>query len=472
MTSPTDPPGTGPSAEPSSEPGTVPGTDATETDARGLSRRGLLGLVGGGIATAGIAGAAGFGVGRRTADPSAPSSATRTYPFAGTHQAGIVTPAQDRVYLAAFDVTTTDRDDVVDLLRRWTTMAARLTAGLAAGDLGFASGPYDAPPDDTGEAADLPAAGLTLTVGFGRSLFVGTDGVTDRFGLAGRLPGALAPLPHFSGDALEAARSDGDLIVQACADDPQVAVHAVRNLSRAAFGTAHIRWTQLGYGRTSSTSTAQATPRNLFGFKDGTANIMAEETSALDDFVWVQPDDARADAAAGTDSSWITGGAYLVGRRIRMTLETWDRSALREQETTIGRTKAEGAPLSGGQEHTEPDFQLAGRGGVPLIDPASHVRLAHPTSNDGSRILRRGYNFTDGNDPLGRLDAGLYFIAFTRDPRVHYVPMQAALATHDLMSEYLLHTGSALFAVPPGVPRISADGSLVGGAFWGSTLFA
>ncbi|MFF1529641.1 iron uptake transporter deferrochelatase/peroxidase subunit [Cellulomonas sp. NPDC058312] len=446
-----------------------PAAPAGDDRPRGLSRRAVL--LGGGAAAgaAAVAGAA-FAGGRATAPDRAAAVEARTYPFAGAHQAGIVTPAQDRLYVAAFDLTTTDRAALVDLLRTWTTMAARLTAGLGAGPLGFDRGSYDAPPDDTGEAADLPPAGLTLTFGFGRSLFVGADGGSDPFGLAGRLPGALAPLPHFPGDALDADRSDGDLVVQACSDDAQVAFHAVRNLSRAAFGTARIRWAQLGYGRTSSTSTAQQTPRNLFGFKDGTANIMAEEATALEDHVWVQAADARADT--GTDSAWMTGGTYLTGRRIRMTVETWDRSSLREQERVVGRTKGSGSPLSGGVEHTAPDFERAGSDGTPLIDPASHVRLAHPTSNGGTRMLRRGYTFTDGNDALGRLDAGLYFIAFTRDPRTHYVPVQQALAQQDLMSEYLQHTASAQFAVPPGVPRIAPDGSLVDDSYVGAGLLA
>jgi deferrochelatase/peroxidase EfeB len=437
---------------------------------RGLSRRALL--LGGGVAAAGAAAVAGgaFAAGRGTAPDRAATAESRTYPFAGAHQAGVVTPAQDRLYLAAFDLTTQDRDALVDLLGTWTTMAARLTQGQGAGPVGFASGSYDAPPDDTGEAADLPPAGLTLTFGFGRSLFVGADGVSDPFGLAGRLPGALAALPHFAGDALDPARSDGDLVVQACSDDAQVAFHAVRNLSRAAFGTARIRWAQLGYGRTSSTSTAQQTPRNLFGFKDGTANVMAEEQDALAEHVWVPASDAAADAEAGTDSAWMTGGTYLTGRRIRMTVETWDRSSLREQERLVGRTKASGAPLSGGEEHTEPDFDRLGSDGAPLIDPASHVRLAHPSANDGARMLRRGYTFTDGNDALGRLDAGLYFIAFTRDPRTHFVPVQQRLAAQDLLVEYLQHTASAQFAVPPGVPDVRADGSLVDDAYVGSTL--
>ncbi|MCV2393509.1 iron uptake transporter deferrochelatase/peroxidase subunit [Actinotalea sp. M2MS4P-6] len=431
---------------------------------QGVSRRGALA---GGLALGGLLAAGGFAGGRASAPDPGLATEQRTYPFAGTHQAGIVTPQQDRMYLAAFDLTTDDRAALVDLLRRWTTTAARLTQGLFATATGFASGPYDAPPEDTGEAADLPASGLTVTVGFGRSLFVGTDGRTDRFGLAGHLPDALAALPHFPGDQLDAAICDGDLLVQACADDPQVAVHAIHTLSRAAFGTARVRWTQLGFGRTSATSTAQSTPRNLFGFKDGTANVKAEEAAALEDHVWVQPSDAEAHAG---DSAWMTGGTYFVGRRIRMLMETWDRTSLREQETTIGRSKREGAPLSGGTEHTAPDFAAAGGDGRPLIDATSHVHLAHPSANDGVRMLRRGYTFTDGNDAQGHLDAGLYFIAYVRDPRTGFVPVQQRLASADRLSEYLKHTGSALFAVPPGVARIGTDAALSGGEFLGSTL--
>ncbi len=432
--------------------------------ARTLSRRSVLGLAGAGLAAVGLGGVSGYGVaaartsGAPTAAPGASGAAL--YPFTGAHQAGIVTPAQDRLHFAAFDVTTTSRTALESLLRRWTHAADRMVRGLPAGDA--TTTPYDAPPQDTGEADDLPPAGLTITFGFGPSLFTDADG-RDRFGLAGRRPALLEDLPHFPGDTLDPARSGGDLCIQACADDPQVAVHAVRNLSRLAFGTAAIRWSQLGYGRTSSTSSAQTTPRNLFGFKDGTANIMAEESAALTEHVWVgADDDARA--------AWLAGGSYLVARRIRMTIETWDRASLREQETLVGRTKASGAPLSGGTEHTAPDFALAGRGGAPLIDPASHVALAHPDHNDGARMLRRGYNYTDGSDQLGRLDAGLFFLAFVRDPARQYVPMQTAMARHDLLVEYLRHTGSGLFAVPPGVPD-GARLSPTDGAFVGQALF-
>jgi deferrochelatase/peroxidase EfeB len=322
-----------------------------------------------------------------------------------------------------------------------------MTAGREIGTGGATSGDYEAPPEDTGEASDLSASHLTVTVGFGRTLFE-QDG-KDRFGLAARRPAALIELPHFPGDALEESRSGGDIIVQACADDPQVAVHAVRNLARIAFGRARLRWSQIGFGRTSSTSTAQTTPRNLFGFKDGTANVKNEDTDALAKQVWVS-------GAQGAEA-WMNGGSFLVARRIRMHIETWDRTSLREQEAVVGRTKREGAPLSGGKEFSEPDFALQGRDG-PLVPADSHVALAHPSNNGGIRMLRRGFNYTDGSDGLGRLDAGLFFIAFVVDPRTHYVPMQTAMARNDALAEYLKHTGSGLFAVPPGV----AEGGYLG----------
>ena len=224
--------------------------------------------------------------------------------------------------------------------------------------------------------------------------------------------------------------------------DPQVAVHAIRNLARIGFGTVSVRWSQLGFGRTSSTSTSQQTPRNLFGFKDGTKNVKAEEADALDAHVWVADGD---DPAAG----WLTGGSYLAARRVNMTIEVWDRQPLGDQEQFVGRTKAEGAPLSGGGEHADPDFSMKGRGG-PLVPADSHVSVVHPDHHGGVRMLRRGYNFVDGTDEFGGLNAGLFFLAFVRDPRTHFIPVQNAMAQHDALMEYLEFTGSALYAVPPG----------------------
>lgn len=416
----------------------------------GVSRRAMLGTAGavaGGLALAG----GGFAAGRATASPLQRNA----YEFFGAHQSGILTPQQDRLHFAAFDITTDSRARVVSLLRRWTEAAARLMSGSELGS-GAAGGAYAAPPDDTGEALGLPASGLTLTFGFGPGLF------DSRFGLGSRRPEQLIDLPQFSGDTLDERFVGGDLCIQACADDPQVAVHAIRNLSRLAFGDAAIRWAQLGFGRTSSTTRAQHTPRNFMGFKDGTANLRAEDTEKVDRWVWAQEQDGQA---------WMAGGSYLVARRIRILAEIWDRTSLQEQEATVGRTKGSGAPLSGGSEFTEPDFEATGRGGAPLIRPDSHVALAHPSAHGGAMMLRRGYNFTDGADALGRLDAGLFFLAYVRDPREQFVPVQNALSSSDVMTvEYLRTTGSALFAVPRGV----APGSALGpeGAYVGQELFA
>ncbi|WP_123519391.1 iron uptake transporter deferrochelatase/peroxidase subunit [Frigoribacterium sp. PhB24] len=427
----------------------------TVADGGGLSRRGLLGLVGTGVG----AGVLGVGVGIGTdravqAHATGSSGAAAAYPFFGRHQSGIVTAAQDRLHFASFDVADgVSRAELVELLKDWSHAASRLTAGLDVSPTGATGGSLLAPPDDTGEATGLAAAGLTVTIGFGPTLFTAVDG-TDRFGLASKRPPALVDLPHFSGDQLVAAASGGDLCVQACSDDPQVAVHAIRNLSRIAFGRASLRWSQLGFGRTSSTTRGQTTPRNLFGFKDGTANVRAEDVDAVAEGVW---------AAASDGAGWMGGGSYLVARKIRMTIETWDHASLGEQQTVVGRDKGEGAPLSGGTEFTAPDFAAAAStGGGPAIAPDSHVALAHPQNNDGATLLRRGYNFVDGNDDLGRLDAGLFFIAFNRDPRRQYVPIQQALSRNDRMNEYVKHVGSAIFAVPPGASP---------GGWVGETLF-
>jgi len=419
----------------------------------GVSRRRLFGLFGAGTAGALAAGTAGGAIGRATApDPPGAGTTTDAVPFTGAHQAGIVTPAQDRLHFVAFDVITEDRAELAEMLRAWTAAARRMTAGRDAGPVGAVAGSPFAPPDDTGEALGLPPSGLTLTVGFGPGLFATADG-TDRFGLSGRRPAPLAELPSFPGDEIDPAISGGDLCIQACANDPQVAVHAVRNLVRLGAGVVSVRWSQLGFGRTSSTSTGQATPRNLFGFKDGTNNLKAENSAALDRFVWVGEGDSGAD--------WLAGGSYLVARRIRMLVEPWDTASLDEQERTIGRTKGTGAPRGQRGEFDPVDFtkQADGEFAVP---ETSHVFLANPT-NAGTAILRRGYSFVDGSDGLGRLDAGLFFIAYQRDPGTGFVQLQRNLRM-DAMNEYIRHTSSAVFACPPGV-RGADD-------WWGRALFS
>lgn len=416
----------------------------------------MLGAMGVGLTAAGVAGgfAGGMAVGRDE-DPGG----DQTVPFRGERQAGIVTAAQDRLHFVAFDVVTDSRDELVELLQKWTVAAERMTRGEETepdGAVGL--GDYT-PPADTGEALGLKPAHLTLTIGFGPGLFGPSAAYPDRkdrFGIGARKPAGLTDLPAFAAEKIEPLRSYGDICIQACADDPQVAVHAVRNLARIGVGVVSVRWSQLGFGRTSSTTRDQDTPRNLFGFKDGTANIRSDEKDVLDQWVWVQPEDNPAAA------QWMTGGTYLAARRIRMDIEPWDRANLLEQEQIIGRTKGEGAPLGQEKEFDDPDFQVTS-GGVPLIYKDAHIAVTNPKNRDGVRILRRGYNFTDGSDGFGHLDAGLFFIAFNRDSHKQFIPMQHDVSRKDALTEYLIPNASAHFAIPPG---------LKDGEYWGQHLFS
>ena len=416
---------------------------------KGTSRRAMFTGAGLGAALAGLAGVAG---GRAWEASQRPEEAIlTTYPFRGDHQAGITTPAQDNMFTAAFDVSTTDVEELKTLLSDWAVAAEQMTAGELIG--GQPSSNKQLPPKDTGEAWGYKPNGLTITFGVGKGLFVDADG-KDRFGLAAKMPAILKEgMPSFSGDQLHAAQSDGDLLIQACSNDAQVCVHAIRNLTRIAFGTATLRWSQVGYGRTSSTSVDQETPRNLFGFKDGTNNIKAEDPAdQLNEHLWVQPGD---DAAA----SWMAGGTYYVARRIRMLAEVWDRLRLIEQEQTMGRDKRYGAPLSianptkSSEEFTAVDYKAKDDKGETLVPADAHIAVVSPEQNQGRRMLRRGYNYTDGSDSLGLLQTGLFFIAFVRDPRTNFYPILDRMTKSDALQEYLKHEASALFAIPPGIEK-------------------
>ena len=370
-------------------------------------------------------------------------------PFYGTHQAGIATAAQDYLSFAAFDLTSNAVEDLRGILQEWTTAAASLTAGEPYHPAVQESGQ---PPADPGEAIGLPPAQITITIGFGPTLF-GTPG-NDRFGLAHAKPRMLKPLPPFQGENLDVNSSGGDLCVQACANDPQVAFHALHVFSRIASSAASLRWSQLGFGRTSSTSHTQATPRNLMGFKDGTDNIRGEEAGAMNDYVWVQPNDGPA---------WMTGGTYLIARRIKILFDVWDSAPLEAQQRAIGRDKLTGAPLGSTSEY-DPVNLAASSNGELLIPTDAHIRLANPQVNGGEHILRRGYSYSEPSEPgSGQIDAGLFFIAFQRSPERQFIPLQRRLAASDALNQHTIHTSSAMFACPPGASP---------GGFIGDMLFS
>jgi deferrochelatase/peroxidase EfeB len=338
---------------------------------------------------------------------------------------------------AALDVTTTDVEELKRMLGRWAAIAARLTAGKLVSDSPVRD---EQPPFDTGESMDLGPHSLTITVGFGPSLF------DDRFGLAGKQPAELTAFGTIPGDAvMKPALSDGDLCIQACADDPQVVFHAIRNMVRAARGTAVLKWSQLGFGRASATGAGQTTPRNLMGFKDGTRNVHADDTATLDAQVWVPADTTGPGA-------WMANGSYLVARKIRMEIESWDTDPLNDQQLIFAREKTSGAPLTGGDEFTPVDYDKRNDAGELVVDINAHIRLASPEQNGGIKILRRGYNYTDGQDPeTGKLAAGLFFVAFQRDPQAQFKVLQTRLGKSDLLNEYIAHIGGGLWACPAGV---------------------
>lgn len=415
-----------------------------EAQGHSITRRRFLTGIGMGVGAGVAAGAVGASAVAAVAGRGGDASPGMVE-FTGSHQAGIATPVQNHLNITAFDVTTRDRAQLQELLRVWTEMARQMVRGEDPPD---AQGEFTVP-TDSGDAVGLPAANLTLTFGVGPSLF------DHRFGLASKRPRHLDPLPKFPGDQLRADMCGGDLVVQACADDPQVAVHAVRNLARAGFGIVAVRWSQLGFGRASSTSTAQETPRNLFGFKDGTNNLKAEDPAQLDRFVWVGDDEPQR---------WMHGGSYLCARRVRQLVEVWDRQVLGDQEATFGRAKASGAPLGAREEFDDVPLDLV-IGRQPAIPRDSHVFLAHPRNNDGAQMLRRGYNFIEGADSFGHLSVGLYFIAFVNDPVQNFIPVQMNLSRHDKMNEYVRYESAVIFACPGG---LGGPGS---GDYWGRGLF-
>jgi deferrochelatase/peroxidase EfeB len=417
------------------------------------TRRGLV------RAAAGLAAAVGtsFGIGgvseafvegkstSKTADGRG-----RVEPFWGPHQAGITTPLQSHTYAAALDLITTKRDDVTRLLRVWTNAAAKMSSGQPGQPL---ERDVAQPAPDSGEALGSPTARLTVTFGFGAGLFL-KDG-RDRYGLAAQRPQALVDLPRFNGDQLIETGTGGDLSVQACADDPQVAFHAARQLARLAYGIAVVRWAQTGF---ISRVGPKQTPRNLMGFKDGTSNLSINDPAAMEKFVWV--------GSEGPD--WMHGGSYVVLRRIRMALEHWDRMPLDFQENTFGRQKYSGAPLGLRSEFDPLDLNSSNKDGSPVIPESAHVRLAAAASNDGAQILRRPYSYNDGVNftterwPPWRqgmeYDAGLFFVCYQRDPRTGFIKIFDKLSKYDMLNQFVTHTGGGLFACPGGL----AQGEFVG----------
>ncbi|MBB0967519.1 Dyp-type peroxidase [Dietzia aerolata] len=400
---------------------------------RGLSRRsvltgGVAAVVGGGAAGA-LAGYAGRGVldddktvdWKTVADSRVVGSATE--PFHGDRQSGVTTAPQSHAAFVAFDIVPgATRTEVQGVLRAWSQDAARLTQGHG--------GLADLEP----ELAEDPAR-LTVTIGLGPGFF-------DAVGMPDRKPDWLEQLPAFPQiDQLEDRWSEGDLLLQICADDPLIVSHAARILASGVRGVAQQKWSQRGFRKAVGTDPSGRTQRNLFGQIDGTVNPTEDEV----DFDQILYSD-------GADQRWMRGGSALVLRRIRMTMDTWEEIDRTSRELSVGRTLDTGAPLTGTAEHDPADFEAVDEVGLPVIPPESHIARARQRDR-GEAMLRRPYNYDDPPEAGEISNTGLLFTAYMADPVRTYIPVQQRLAEQDALNTWTIPIGSAVFAIPPGAPE-------------------
>ncbi|WP_217544916.1 iron uptake transporter deferrochelatase/peroxidase subunit [Streptomyces sp. GbtcB6] len=387
----------------------------------GVGRRGFLR----GAALAG-AGLAAGGAAAPGTDPTTPSTVA---PFHGTRQQSAIAAPRRTTVFTSFDLTAESRAELTELLHTLTDRARFLTSGGTPDPVGVT-----APPADSGVLGEqLPSGALAVTVGVGGSLF------DDRYGLGKLRPRRLTEMPAFPDDDLRPEWCHGDLSLQLHADDTDTVLHALRDIARHTRGGMQVRWRLDGF---TSPPRPSGTPRNLLGFKDGTANPETTSAREMDRLVWVGKDSGEPE--------WAVGGSYQVVRLIRMLVEFWDRVSLSEQERMFGRSRESGAPLDGNAEHDTPDYADDPKGDVIPLD--AHIRLANPrtTATAEQRILRRAYNYDRGMDSNGNLDMGLLFSCYQQDLARQFETVQKRLAGEPLV-DYISPFGGGYFFALPGV---------------------
>jgi deferrochelatase/peroxidase EfeB len=394
------------------------------SDRKGVGRRSFLtgALLGAGVAASGAL--------ANAAEPAqAVDGKAAAVPFHGTHQAGILNPVARQSTFLSFDVIAANRTEFTDLLRTLTDRVRFLTTGGTPAPVGITG-----PPSDSGVlGVDFPADGLMVTTAVGASLF------DDRYGLADAKPARLTAMKMFPDDDLDPAWCHGDLLLQVAAANNDTVVHAVRDLTRHTRGAMQVRWRLDGF---TSPPRPSGTPRNLMGFKDGTANPATSDATLMNKLIW-----------AGTgngEPAWTAGGSYQVVRLIRMLVEFWDRVSISEQENMFGRRRDSGAPLDGDHEFDPPVYATDPVGAaIPLT---AHMRLANPRTpkTDDNRILRHGYNYDLGMDSNGNLNQGLIFSCFQQDIQRQFEAIQTRLIGEPLV-DYISPFGGGYFFALPGV---------------------
>lgn len=426
--------------------------DATGGSPRVVSRRSAL--IAGGTAGAGAVGGTAVGIVHRSgifsgdtteeaANDSAQQAAavgSQTESFYGRRQPGIDTPAQAFAVFIAIDLSKdTQRETIRRMMRVLTQDAATLMRGRA-------------PVHDQEPELAVNPSRLTVTFGFGAKIL--------HLVAPERTPKWLDGLPAFDIDRLEEQWSDGDLLLQLCCEDLVTLAHAQRVLLKDTRSFGRVRWVQNGFRSVSGAQEVKPpSMRNLFGQVDGTVDSRAG-TPEHEQIVWGVGHKAFA--------PWITDGTSVVLRRIHMNLDTWDEADRPAREDAVGRTLKTGAPLTGTDEHDEPDFDAVDSLGFVVIPDYAHIRRArHPDQR--VRIHRRPYNYdspvadaagfsSPGSHTGGVSDSGLLFASYQADVARQFVPIQRRLDVLDMLNVWTVPVGSAVFAIPPGCQ----DGGFIG----------
>lgn len=391
-----------------------------------LGRRGFLGYVGSaavGAAAGATATAAASGGLQPATQPAEPSTTvvrrvgeTRS-PY-GPHQPGVAAPNAAVTEIVALDLRpelhrTRDRDALARVLR------------LVSGDVVSLCQGRGAPGDPTPWLA-AGGADLTITIGLGDRM------LGEGWGLP--YPPGWQVVPDMRHDALEPRWTGGDVGLVVAGRDATTVGHAVRRLVADTAPFATPRWRQQGSWNGFDAEGRPVTGRNLFGQVDGSANLVPG-TDLFDSTVWI-------------DRGPWAGGTTLVLRRIRMDLSEWDRLTRDQQERSVGRELASGAPLGGGAELDDVDPDALARD--------AHARRSHPSVNGGARIFRKGANYEVVDRAVP--ETGLLFQSYQADLAGQYVPIQRSLDELDALNEWTTAVRSAELAVLPGL----SEGSWLG----------